>query len=149
MFIPTTTAHGTNLVSIVPVSDEVLPGVWEKWSKDHIAKCIPHQTGYTLEDVYEGIQDGPLTLWVVWDAKPLASFTTCVCTYPQEKVLECVHLGGEGIESWGEDMANLLDEVAKCSGCSAVVSIGRRGTEKLYKQWDFEFEAVRLRRRVI
>lgn len=111
--------------------------------------CIPYQSGYTLEDVYNHVKDGPLTLWLVVRDHPIASFTTCINTYPQERVLECVHLGGSGIDSWGEQMASLLNEVGKYNECSSVVSVGRKGTEKLYKQWGFDLEAVKLRRRVI
>lgn len=147
---PITTVHGINLAKFHLVSKEDLKEVWDNWSETHLSKCLPYQSSDSLTSIYKALSEDKLQLWlVIINKQPVASFTLTVEHYPLENCLCVKHLGGWGIRKWGGELAPLLDDIAKANDCTSVVSMGRKGTEKLYKQWGFEFEAVRLKRKVI
>lgn len=134
-------------VNVVYIPAEHVDDVWEPFAKGHLEKVLPMVRGYNLDSIKDNISKGHLQLWAVLvDALPIATFTTCIQTYPETKELECVHLGGEDMALWIDRAVVVLTEFAKENNCSALITMGRKGTEKLYKPYGFEFASVRLRK---
>lgn len=140
---------GTSLASFLLVEKDHINMAWKKWSSEHIKKCLPYQTGHSLTSIYKALTQDSLQLWLVLlEGEVVASFTLQVEHYPMENTLCVVHLGGEKMDRWGGSLASLLNDVAKANGCSYVTTKGRKGTERMYKQWGFELESVQLKRKV-
>ena len=110
---------------------------------------MPYTDEYTLSDISNELLAGRLQLWaVVEEEKPVATFTTAVVEFPRKKVLECIHLGGERLDEWASTALKVLDVYAAQEGCTEVVTIGRKATEKLYKKLGFEFDSVKMVRKI-
>lgn len=135
-------------IKIVAITKEQLPLVWGECSK-HIQLSLEHQNGFSLESIYTSLLSEMMALWVViLEGEHVASATTCIHTYPECKEWVVVHLGGERMQEWGEKSMEVMVDCAKENGCSAVVSYGRKGTERMYKQWGYEYSATIMKRKV-
>jgi hypothetical protein len=139
-----------DVMHLIYVAPPQLPQMWEQGAKAHIEKVVAQAPGYSLQSIYDEIASCHLQLWLVFaNGEHVASFTTCVQIYPECKELECVHLGGERMQEWGGFVTEKLKEFGKANGCEALITMGRKGTERMYKQWGFNLDAVRLRQVII
>lgn len=140
--------HGTSSVRVVDVCD--IPSVWESHARDYINKCLCYQIGEDSDSIYQALLAG--SMWLVdlcVDGVPVASATLTVVSRPTTKTLECLHMGGSGIDRWGDVFSSFLDDVAKDNNCSDILVMGRAGIERKYRRWGFSPSAIQLKRKVV
>jgi hypothetical protein len=134
------------MIEIKFIYKEQVEQAWpfvEKW----LQEATYVYPGYTANDIKVALLEGRHHLWLVFSSGELtAAFTTAIHIYPSAKVVEAVHLGGTGVESWIEKVADAVAEFGKINECSSVIMTGRPGFEKVYKKCGFVKAAVFLRR---
>lgn len=82
---------------------------------------------FEVEDVRALVMEGKYHLLVVEDApKIIAALTAAVVGYPQMRVLEVSFLGGGGGMLWGREMLQVVENMAKVTGCSRLEFRGRK-----------------------
>lgn len=129
---------------IVPVPADRVNDVWFLVA-DELLRVTQHTPCYEVEDILDQLVDEKLQLWVVLDEGDVAAVaTTQVVKYPQTKDLIIVHCAGHHIENWAEALLEELTEYGQLNECTRIVTQGRKGTERLYPKWGFEFESVRM-----
>ena len=136
-------------VEVAYVTDEWLDTIWNNYSKDHLGKLVDESCPRLLQHTYRDLVAKRLQLWLVFiDKTPVASFTSRIEEYEDSKELLCEYLAGERILEWAEAAVEVLDKFGKANGCTVLSTLGRKGTERLYKQWGFEFDYVRMQRKI-
>ena len=136
-------------VEVAYVTDEWLDTIWNNYSKDHLGKLIGLTTNRPLDSIYRDILTHKLQLWLVLINKtPVASFTSSIEEYEEGKEVVCEYLGGDRMQEWAATAVAVLEQFGKANGCYALATVGRKGTERLYKQWGFELESVRMQRKI-
>lgn len=126
-----------------------VPYIWANGAREFIKKCEDRVLGESLDTIFQDLMSGEKHLWVICDDELMVgALTTSIEIYPEGRYVFCGQLGGEGFSTWGESLANMLDQFAIDNDCKGTLTLGRKGTEKLYKPLGFEFEAVMLKRKV-
>lgn len=128
-------------IGLVAPSDAAL--VWNL-AKPFLEKSMPYSGGrYDIDAMYEQIRQGTQQLWMIADEdarNPIAAFTTRVIEYPRLKTLSCQFCGGHGVRDWAEQVDDLLNNIAREFGCTAIEMTGRKGwTRVLPSSWKEEF----------
>lgn len=91
----------------------------------------------TLNDVYEQCANGENIAWVVvQDNKIIAAYTTRVVEYPQARALIVDYLGGERMKDWLGLAVTSIKNQAKRNNCKWFEAYGRRGWERLVKEYN-------------
>ena len=122
------------MIKISAVPADMVGDYWEKalplFSKAF--KYCAHKV--YPSDVYDDIQKGDQTLWIVFEDLPsnmIGAFTIRVKSYPAGVSLCGEHLGGERLEEWADKLFEIMEVYAKDLGIKNLELIGRRGWEKI------------------
>jgi len=122
----------------------------EAWSiaAPLLAPAIEMGEEMSLEQALEHCHTRNMQLWLVAedDNTLLGVFTTRLVEVENAKHCYVMHLGGKDMRKWGKEVTDLLAEWAKEAGCTKLLSQGRKGTERMYKDFGWEFDSVRMKR---
>lgn len=132
--------------SIVPL--EYIDRFWPQ-AAPLLIPATEHSHGrYVIEDVYDYVSKGSMTLWVAHiDGKIIGAATTHKVDYPQKSVLNIGFWGGETpVEAWGVDLLRMLQRYAKEIDCECLEAHGRLGWFKKLNPYGYEkvFECFEL-----
>lgn len=91
----------------------------------------------SLFDIYKGIKNRDLQLWVVWSEKIICACVTRI-DIGNKKVLNILNTGGQDMGCWLHYFS-VLENFAKFHGCDEIhVPTGRNGWRKILAQYGFE-----------
>lgn len=119
------------------VDQAALSDVWPI-ARDNINKALEYSSGrYNEKTVVDGLVSGAMQLWIaVEDGNIHMSLITQIMTYPTGlKVCEIFVLGGLDRNKWLEPGTKVITKYAKELGCSRLQMIGRKGWERVLKDW--------------
>ena len=137
------TARGINC-DISGVRIAQIPEAWEA-----VAPLLARSVGVScaeegLADIYLKLQEGTYQLWVVSTEEDgiLAVAVTVVYLSPKGSVVEAVHLGGERLANWLDDLVSTVEEWSRELGACETRIKGRRGWEKVFGRLGYSPSAV-------
>lgn len=122
-------------VSYIGVASAFIDQVW----KD-VAPMIERALAYFddrvgIDDIYQSLKAKNNQLWLVFrGGEILTAVITEIAIYPKKKVLTIAYLAGRDFKSWQYGLS-VLKDFAKSHGCSCIEIRGRRGWEKLLKDF--------------
>lgn len=121
------------LPALWPVAEEILMRAPEHWS-DH----------FTLTDIQRLLCQDKLQLWLAADEGGycLAALTE-LAVYPAKKTARIVWVGGEQLPKLLQCLG-FVELWAKREGCETMEILGRRGWQRLLRQYQYEYRAVYL-----
>ena len=100
-----------------------------------IKQSLSDDSSYSIDDVLDELREGKAQLWLgVRDNKVQAILVTVINTHPCAKDCLIWLCAGNNRENW----THLLPQIenwAKAHGCDAMVVRGRRGWEKVMKDY--------------
>ena len=94
-------------------------------------------------DHYDTLADlvrGQKQLWIVYDDDQYtkAVATTEINQWPKARKLRIVHLAGEDMDQWFDELINTLEYFARQNVCTHIEAYGRRGWVKQSKHLGFK-----------
>lgn len=114
------------------ISYVTAPRVAEVW--DRVGPILQLATErsrgrYTVKDLLKKLEDGEYQLWVVHDeqGKIIAANTTRFQQYPGFNVLQGLYIAGERLAEWKDQMCEVIETIARTTGCKEVEFVGRLG----------------------
>ena len=126
--------------------------IWLYW--EHVSGYIQDSLkysddAYNLDSIKDSLIKGIMQLWVILDDKDVcAAVVTQAVSYPNQKVIEILFIGGSGMSSW----LHLINDIklwSKNLGYDAVQIYGRPGWEKLLDKYGFYKTHVLLRTKLL
>ena len=137
------TETGTNCdISSVQIAQ--IPEAWEAVAP-LLAKSVRVSWAEEgLADIYAKLQDGTYQLWVVSTEEEgvLAVAVTVVFLTPKGSVVEGVHLGGQELGRWFDDLIRTIEEWSYQLGACETRIKGRKGWEKVFGRLGYSPSAV-------
>ena len=106
-------------------SSDQIPSVWET-AKPFIEIALNQGSDYTLDDIYEGLCDKQMQLWMYDNA----ALVTSIQTDARNKFCLLVTLGGEHMSTWFQYLP-IVEDWAKDQGAKEMRLYGRPGWKKL------------------
>ncbi len=115
-------------MNIAAVTPRHLPAVWPR-IMEFIQMPLEYESGgLTPELIYKGIEEGKYVLIVAWEgATIMAAQTAEIITDPQGRVMNLMTTGGRELETWQDDMVEVIDKIAKEQKCISIRTRGRPG----------------------
>ena len=109
----------------------------------HIEKMLHHSEGeLELEDFYTGLIEGGMMLWIAIDEKKIvASMVVQIIPYPRKRVLRIISIGGDRMKDWITYLPK-VEDWALTIGCSHIECWGRKGWEKILKDWKSSYTVL-------
>lgn len=107
--------------------------------KDLLQRAIDRNQGeFTLEDIYDSLVLGTMTLWIAYDKdrKIQASAVCEMRRFSQRLICYIILLSGEGFEDWHWAI-NAIEEWARENGADAIAAYTRLGFIKTMKKYGF------------
>jgi hypothetical protein len=102
----------------------------------HFQKCekfiepaLEYDDCHEMQDIADAIADGSMQLWPT----PKGAMVTQVQDYPRKRVLHVWWAGGE-LNAILELIPH-IENFAKEIGCGKITCTGRKGWERVFKQW--------------
>lgn len=122
-------------IELIGVQAEQLPLVWEQVAP-LLEKVFAHSNGeHTLETIYPLLANRDAQLWIGCDKEIVHAGLTQVITFKTGKqIVEIFFLGGERMDEWLPHI-DIIEKWAKQIGCSEVRISGRKGWEKVMKEY--------------
>ena len=119
-------------------------------SARHIERAMKYGGGELWpEDVKEHLLEGRKQLWIVVEGNiVIASIVTEIATYPRKKVVRILMIGGDRLTEWGRDLHATLEKWAKRIGANSIEIIGRKGWERLMKEFGYKAAYTYLKKEV-
>ena len=127
--------------------------------KEDLAEAWPVALPLLLSAIEQGEEDSPesvlgaceqgeMQLWLIAtnNNQLVAAGTTRLVRHKEETHCHVLHLGGVDMRTWGKEITDTLAQWAKEAGCTKLLCQGRKGTERMYKDFGWEFDSVRLKR---
>lgn len=122
-------------VSYSAVTSEHIDGVWPVVAPLIEKSLVYFDNRVDIDDIYNSLKARNNQLWlVIRDGEILTAVVTEITIYPKKKVLNIAYLAGRDFRSW-QDGIDILKDFAKSLGCSSIEIRGRRGWEKLLKDF--------------
>lgn len=122
------------------VSDVNTEDVFLLWPqvKDQIESAIKQSNGeYTLDDVYYGLSEGYMRLWIVYEGSQIIASAVCqISHYPNKIVCWIMFVGGKGLEEWKEESA-AIERWAIENGAESMMMYARKGFEKILQPYGY------------
>jgi len=108
-----------------------IPHIWGK-VESHISNALSRGSNYTLEDVYEGLCNSLMQLWV-WENQVDvdAALVTTIQVKDDVKYLLFLALGGSRLQEW-RVYQPIVEEWAREQGCTEMRIYGRLGWAKRF-----------------
>jgi hypothetical protein len=111
--------------------DGELPEVLQRLQKcEHFLEpALEYDDCHEMQDIADAIADGRMQLW----STPDGAMVTEVQDYPRKRVLHVWWAGGRL-----ETILHLIphiEQFAKDIGCGKITCTGRKGWERVFKQW--------------
>lgn len=98
------------------------------------------------EDVKKFAKSGQWQLWIFTQQNEIQAVgTTSFAYYGNKKICRMETVAGSGREKWIYCLKD-IEEWAKLNACIGMDVFGRKGWEKVLKPFDYEFEAILLRK---
>lgn len=99
----------------------------------HIARALAvMDTGYSLDDLLEAVQQRDKQLWIVNDGQ--AAGITSVHKLPQWKKLIVEYLAGDCMAEWEDDWFGAMTAFASLQQCKYIEAHGRPGWVRIAQQ---------------
>lgn len=111
-----------------------------KEAAPYLASSLQLTPEYTLEDIYNLLRDGILTLWMFYNEENKRAFgamVTELVEHPQKIILVIFLMGADNFEDV-EPLFEQLLQYARESGASSIECYGRFGLEKLLDNLGFK-----------
>ena len=131
---------------ISTVTEESLDFVWEALLPQ-IEKAYKHGAGdcTTPEHVYEDVKAGKLKMWVVHEGlHVIAALLFSIKQYPARKTIFVELMAGKGLNSWVDEMQDLLRKYKDEIGADAIEGCSRKGVPRMLKNWKIKAYLVEL-----
>lgn len=125
----------------------LLGGALAKWWPDILSMLqqVPHTwTDYTIDYFLWAVQEKRMQVWGAGmdDRIHLVMFTQ-LATYPRRNVVEVIWACGDNYpKSLRNAVAEAVDEFGRANECSEVRVVGRRGWERVLKDFGFVRDSV-------
>lgn len=132
---PIEPSHTTSSVSYFAVTSDRIDTFW-----GDVAPLIEEALVYFddrvgIEDIYKSLKTRNNQLWLILrSGEILTAVITEITIYPKKKVLNIAYLAGLDFRSW-HDGLEILKDFARSHGCSSIEIRGRRGWERLLKDF--------------
>lgn len=92
--------------------------------------------GWEIGDVYNGLLQETLQLWVVFHGKEVeAALVTEIAQYPRGRLCRYFLIGGKNAPKWTALAEEKIDLWAREIGCFGVTATGRKGWKRHLPKW--------------
>ena len=100
-------------------------------------KCHRYSNGeIETQDFLDMIVEGNMHLYIATvDEVIIAAMLAEFVMYPRKKIMRIVAIGGEGMDKWMKFFPD-LEATALSVGCTGLEAWGRKGWERILKDWD-------------
>ena len=116
---------------------EHIEDVWDL-AVPMLQKAMDRMPGvYCMRELKSKCMDGTYVLWFSQKAK--CALIIKVSQYHSYKACAIVMVGGNDLENWIDELSE-IEQYAKSQGCKEMVVSGRRGWERILK--DYKFDSV-------
>jgi hypothetical protein len=129
------------MVKVINIPPSVIWNMTEDID-EHIKKAIEHSNGeFDAISIYEQVSQGLMSAWIVSDEEYniMAVLITELVTYPLRSMVRIVLCGGEKLDKWLDTFLNKMDEYARNLGASGIEVVGRKGWERMLKNYGYEY----------
>jgi hypothetical protein len=108
---------------------------WES-VKPLIEEALEYNDGeYTSSDIKKMVEDGDMQLWLFHKEDGLAGCgVTQLIDFPLKRICLIVLLAGRDFSEW-ERYIGVVENWAVSNGCSSIELRGRKGWERVLKDW--------------
>jgi hypothetical protein len=124
------------MIQLSGVRSEDIPGIWDK-VVPLLEKAMKHSEGeHTMDTLLETLETQNSQLWIGHEDGEIvhAGITHILIYKTGKKAAEIFYLGGSRMKEWLEHI-NIIESWAKAEGCTSVRIIGRKGWEKVMKDY--------------
>ena len=132
-------------MNITPIHKDQLTDVWPL-TKPILARAIARYPRlYDLTLLEEELLEGEVQLWIVStevDSILAACITSVVEHDTGAKDCEVLLLAGAGVFAWMPLMQDKVETYAIEQGCTMLITRGRKGWERIGKQYGMKFHSV-------
>lgn len=126
------------------VPPELVPEIWPY--VEELLSSASSRTGLLdLRALLSDLSSGSSLLWVAIEDGVLAAATTCICAVNGNRICELTACGGKDRARW-IDLLEQIEAYAKAEGCKSMRIYGRRGWQRVLK--DYELTNIILERRL-
>lgn len=134
----------------VPVPSAALPMWWGQVEKLLLANPKTWEPYYDLENIYNGLQNDLLTLFITLDKTEVVfAMMVQVNSYPKCRVVSFIWAAGREVDKYLVLGLEALHEFAVMVGAAEVKVEGRLGWKKILAPYGYNFDRVILRRPVV
>ena len=107
-----------------------IPFIWDR-VKPHIQKALNRGSNYTIKDIYEGLTNKTMQLWV-WQGKPeiYGALVTTIQSKGDKTWCLFLVLGGTRMNEW-IGLLPVIEDWARSQGCNEMRLYGRIGWAKV------------------
>jgi hypothetical protein len=134
-------------VRIAAVHPQALDTVWKDMETMLEPAVATVKGKFSVNGIRDGILNGSLVLWMVWENdKPSAFYTTRIIDYPERRAMALDWLGGSGMKRWMDKVLDNFEAHARNNGCSHLEGYGRPAWGRVLKRrgWEPEYVAYRM-----
>jgi len=103
----------------------MIPYMWDR-VKGHIQRGLERGSNYSLDDVFIGLCDQSMQLWIAESTDIVAALVTTIQTKDDTTYCLLLCAGGSAMNEWA-DCLPALEDWARDNGCSELRIYGRRG----------------------
>lgn len=102
----------------------------------HIQRALALDETYTMEAIWEEIDDGTMQGWAVFSepAGLIAGLATCIIEQPACRVARICYCGGDKLESW-QHLLSELETWAIRERCGRIEIHGRPGWARKFRDY--------------
>jgi hypothetical protein len=138
------------LISPLPVKSDLycyfsdqIDDVWAEVGP-HIQRALDRFPQYCLDDIYEGLCNKSMQLWVWRGDKIHAAMVTTIQTQNDKTYCLLLAVGGDKLTEWSPYL-HLVEIWAKEQGCTELAIYGRHGWARQLK---FDIEYTKMIKRI-
>lgn len=121
-------------VDLIAVGTPEVPGIWphtREMVKRGMSRADPGDFERTEREIFDGLQQ----LWLVWNGTAIEAIAvTQLVKVGDKKLCVIVSCSGKGVRRWIH-LIDGLEDFAKAEGCNATRIYGRKGWERVLKNY--------------
>lgn len=140
-----------NNIDIVFIPTDKITQVYPMVAEEINETLLKAENGYASEDVIKELNNGDMTLWLVWDIenkKKLGFVISEILQRPQFKIFSIFMVIGHNRLKWQLKAENTFETYAKKNGCYKSIHLARKGWSKVFKQHGYKETHVVLEKKL-
>lgn len=122
------TVASADQIAFLRVDPAIIDKVWDRCVPFIESSFSKNAPAYEVSDVKKNLLTNECQLWIAMGrGKIMAAVVTMLTVEPKAKTCVIVHLGGENIRLWINELDAVLTAFARENGCQYVEAVTRKG----------------------